>query len=1065
MSVLQILFLVLSGGSIACSIIGAVAKRRNIGYIITSAMVAAGDVFCFVLLRADSAKAAADILLPSLILNAWFLFAMLIMMILVDRKRRFTIMIAPAAVICLYQTYIVVSQYLGKRIFIFRQKVILGKSFWIAVEDSKNTGLLMSYRSYRVMTYIMIVIIVFALIGVLIKTNRVMIQRYIAMLIIMVTYGILEFLTIHYTFPIWIPQLAYNLISISCLYYMVYYASVRLRNWSLDNFANDMSDGLILYDRHSDLIHINKMIKDTLPENLLSDFKDQAKLKKWIEDLSAHSPDEFIKYTGNDRDYYFRLTTKEFGEKDTYIGTLYILHDTTDYVIRIRAMEKANAELERASRMKSDFLANMSHEIRTPMNAVIGMAEIAMREKEPVKVLDHLLQIQSSGKNLLNIINDILDYSKIESGKMEIIEDDYEPAVEAAEIANVLITRVGTKPLELFMIIKGKMPRVLHGDAMRIRQVLINLANNAIKFTKEGTVKIIISVEPMEDGRVNMVFHIIDTGIGIRKEDLCKLFVSFQQLDSKRNRYVEGTGLGLAISQRLVEAMGGTIGVSSEYGKGSDFWFTVPQTVVDPENVMTVENAGEKNTFILNKTGIKAEMIEVFVNEMENLGVKAVQLRDISELKQTGKKDFLFFREDDYDDSIKSFLDDNKNVSGIMLVDYASGIVPDKINLHLLRRPETTMGMIAVLNEHYDETRSIDSEKVFRYEYTAPNARILIVDDNEINISIAEGLLAPLRIRMDKATGGQKAVEMVSATPYDIVFMDHMMPEIDGVDATKAIREKKDSIHQPVIIALSANVMEEAKKLFREAGMEDFVAKPVDVRDITNKIRKWLPEDKIVVGDHENSDLADEDDGIGPRSVCETIRIENLDVESAVKSFGSTALYDRIAAEYVRSGDDKLYGIRLAYEKEDWPDYTIKVHALKSSSRQIGAIVLGDRAEKLEKAGKAGNLDIIVSETGDTLEMFRSLIDSLKVYYGRDEDDTAKEKIDEEHLKKLLGELAIYCDDLDMDGMEKIGDELKKYTYDDDVNSDITRLLEAIGDMDTDVCMDVIGNLSGKNIN
>ena len=236
---------------------------------------------------------------------------------------------------------------------------------------------------------------------------------------------------------------------------------------------------------------------------------------------------------------------QELTDNDIKIGTLYILHDHSDSHNRIMAMRRSNEELERAGRMKSDFLANMSHEIRTPMNAVIGMAELAMRESDPERVNDYLRQIQSSGKNLLNIINDILDYSKIESGKMEIIEDKYCPFEELSDIANVLSVRVGKKPVELFVLVEGLLPHMVIGDPMRIRQVLINLANNAIKFTEKGIVKISITTQKLNEDHIEFTFHVIDTGIGIKEEDKDKLFESFQQVDSKRNRSVEGTGLDL----------------------------------------------------------------------------------------------------------------------------------------------------------------------------------------------------------------------------------------------------------------------------------------------------------------------------------------------------------------------------------------------------------------------------------------------------------------------------------------------------------------------------------------
>ena len=753
MLLLRFVFAVLFLISAGCTVKGALEKRRNIGFLITSAMIAIGDAFCIFVLGIQDAKGATKILLPYYILHAWLLFAFMVMIILIDRYRRLWGYLVPAAVACIYQTYLVVSQYFGARIFSFQKRIYFRQPFWVAV-DSKNTGLLFSYRSYRIAMYVCIFLVLCLLVGCIRRSHKIFRARYFALIIIAIAYSVVEGLVIRFTLPVWIPGIVYNLISLLCLYFAGAFANNSLREWSLDRFANDMSDGLILYDKYDDLIHMNDMIKNTLQESLLEDFKDKGKLEQWIIDAGDEENRKIITYSGADREYYFKVTVRELGGKKSRIGTLYILHDTTDSIIRIKAMEKANEELERANRMKSDFLANMSHEIRTPMNAVIGMAEIAMHEKEMPKVEDYLMQIQSSGRNLLNIINDILDYSKIESGKMEIIEDEYEPFMEFADIANVLVTRIGDKPLELFVVVDSDLPHVLKGDAMRIRQVLINLANNAIKFTPEGIVQVHIKCEPVSPGMVNMTYHVIDTGIGIKEEDLGKLFVSFQQVDSRRNRSVEGTGLGLAISQKLVAAMGGQIGVESEYGKGSDFWFTVPQKVIDETNDVFVEDAAGKHAFVLDEN---EGMMDVFVREVRRLGAGSSTLASLQDYVPSGKKDFLFFKEDYYNEGIRDFLNHHKDVIGIILIGVASKFVPDIPNLHIMRRPETTIRMVQTLNEKYDEVRSVDEDKVFKADFIAPDARVLIVDDNAINLTIAGGLMAPLKMQIDTADGGHKS--------------------------------------------------------------------------------------------------------------------------------------------------------------------------------------------------------------------------------------------------------------------------------------------------------------------
>ena len=1053
MLILRILFIVMSLFSLGCGIRGLTFKRKNIGFVILSVVIAVADVFSFVLLNAQNAKDATNILLPYYILHAWSLFAILVMITQIDRGRRYFFALIVSGLACCYQTFLIIMQYRGSRLLTFQKRVYFRKAFWVAADDSKNSGIFFSFRTYRILLYINIAIIILLLIERVIKTHKVFRSRYYALIAIELAYVLIEIMKVYYSFPVWIPCIVYNVVSILCLYYTDGYARSKLREWSLDSFANDMSDGLILYDKHDDLIHLNDMIRRTLDDELIEGFKDRGRLEDWIDDNKDEKNEKIIVYYGEDRDYYFKVNVRALGGEKDKIGTLYMLHDTTDSILQIKLMEKANEELERASRMKSDFLANMSHEIRTPMNAVIGMAEIAMRDKDPKQITEYLLQIQSSGKNLLNIINDILDYSKIESGKMEIIEDDYEPAFELVDIANILSTRIGDKPLELFFLAETAIPHMLRGDAMRIRQVLINLANNAIKFTNKGLVRVHIKCEPAGDGVVNMNFHVVDTGIGIRKDDLDKLFESFQQVDSKRNRSVEGTGLGLAISKKLVEAMNGEIGVESEYGKGSDFWFTIPQKVVDPTDDICVTDAENKHAYVIDEEG---GMRKVFVDEMARLNVSATAITSVDEYKPTGKKDFVFFKKEIYDDKIRAFLDAHKDVNGVILVGDDLDYVTDRDNLTSMHRPLSTMGMASMLSGTYDETVRSDEGKLFKPDFTAPDAKVLVVDDNKINLTIAEGLLTPLKLQIDTAAGGQEAIDKVTANEYDLVFMDHMMPEVDGVDATKQIRAAGEGSHQPVIIALSANVMGEAKTLFIEAGMNDFVAKPIDIRKLCAAIKKWLKPEKIIEKDG-SEDENDTDDEV-------IVKIDDLDIENAVRALGSVPLYNKIAGEYYRSGADRLSSIKEAYDKEDWTDYTIKVHALKSSSRQIGAMKLGQMAADLEAAGKDNDIDKIKADTDKALATFDELLKKLAEFYETGEEEDAKDKplIEKGELLDFMSQLETACDELDLDMLEEIDNKLKGYACEDSIKDEVSALHKAVADIDTDECAEIIANIRSK---
>lgn len=810
--------------------------------------------------------------------------------------------------------------------------------------------------------------------------------------------------------------------------------------------VDDLSDGLLVVDNEGELIYCNKKVQEVLSDR----FKKMDNLLMELDKCIV----EKCNIEKNKR--VFSVSSRIISNRNTYYGKMYVLDDITEsfhytknLTDQAEIMKSLKNQAESANRSKSMFLSNMSHEIRTPLNAIVGMTEILLRDKLPQKDREYLMNIKNSGGALLNIINDILDFSKIESGKMELTEAEYEPMSMLSDFGMIFLTRIDEKNIELLFDIDEKLPQRLFGDALRIRQIIINLVNNAIKFTEEGFVKLQVQVGEVVGDDMELLFSVKDTGQGIRKEDLDKLFESFKQVDTKKNHDKEGTGLGLSISKQLVEMMHGTIGVRSTYGEGSEFYFNIHQKICGDELATEIHADQNEKQIRIGGYFLKDCMNENFKTIAEKMGVLSIPFKNDGSNEEA--LDYFFTDIATYTEMAPQFESCRKNWGELCILTNPLREKCHIPNVTVMNKPLYTLNFCQTIN-HETMDLSLTSEAYLNF--TAPSAHILIVDDNEMNLKVAMGLLEPLKMNIDVAESGKMALEMIQKKKYHIIFMDHMMPVMDGVETTRHIRELEDDYYRNVpIIALTANALMDARKKFTEAGMNDFVAKPIEMKDICAKIKKWLPQElvqRMCIAQKEEEAAAGEEktaleeNGAGEEKAAEE-EITGIDREEGIRHCGNEKMFYSLLGDFYKIIDSKSTKIRKCLDDGMIRDYTIEVHGLKNTARMIGATELSEWFHRMEDAGNAGDIETIRKETPGLLQMFQSYKEVLKSF-GEASNQNQKE-MPEDAMIALLEKIQSSMDQFDLDTADAAMKELEECRMPEDCSELMERLRVEMADV------------------
>lgn len=696
----------------------------------------------------------------------------------------------------------------------------------------------------------------------------------------------------------------------------------------------------------------------------------------------------------------------------------------TKYRINRRLVEREKyvsmqEQLATAVRQNAEFLSNVSHELRTPVNMVIGISEVALGKELPPEIREDVRSIKLAGKRLSSQINNILDYTESVEGTLSAIQEPYMISSVVNDVIAMTALQNRSEKLELVFDMDPRIPSVLIGDAEKITHILRILLENSQKFTEEGGICLSIGFRRESYG-INLLIDISDTGIGMTSSQLGQIIDDFYQADSGSRRYVGGLGLGIPIARGLLHSMGGFVHFESKEQQGLKVHIAIPQGVEDDTPSIVVPNVSRMCIACYfrpekySRDEVRGFYDNMILHLVEGLGIEGYQAHNFEgllKLQREHRLTHIFIAQAEYMKNVPYYEELAESVQVAVIADKEFALEGDS-NLLVLRKPFFALSIVNLLSGRERDNKFEDAQAAGRRPFTCKGVKALAVDDEEMNLMVAKGVLGSYGMQVDTCSNGKAAIERCTKTAYDIIFLDHMMPGFDGVETLRRIREINNGIYKNLpVVALTANTLSGAREMFRNEGFSEFIPKPIERLVLERVLRRVLPESCIqydtgMDGSEEKRRDAGsmreerENDKATEHGMAQTEELskEVALPEESTQAYGTLVraginvslgldycsgeedFYREMLQMFHDQAPDKRAEIESLYEKADWKDYSIKVHALKSTALTIGAEELSGRAKELERAGKGGDTEYIHENHPLMLEMYGQVCESIEKY-------------------------------------------------------------------------------------